>query len=298
MFEKPSGGDTLDVSTSFNDTINVSGNNVIQGFKGLCVGDVNGSNQPATGAKTARKIILNSNGLMRSGAGEYIEIPVRMTSDIKIGAVSLIIKYPKELIHISGIDFPALKDIDPESGQGDNFEYHVQGDEIRIGWFEAGEALNPSENETLIIIRGKTSSLFNEGDLIRFEMSGDPLCEFSDEYGEPFDKVILNTSSIGYLNSMAAKPSGYYAADDLEIFPNPANDKLNVRFKILTDEFVRISLFDVLGEETTKVFNDYKVKGNYNLQIDLSGMQPGVYSCKMVTGNNQTTMRKVIILGR
>ena len=46
VFEKPYGGDTLNVSVGLNDTIFVNGNNVTQNYLGLCVGDVNGSNFP------------------------------------------------------------------------------------------------------------------------------------------------------------------------------------------------------------------------------------------------------------
>jgi len=50
----PFGGDTLDVSTTLNDTIIVNGSNLIQNFKGICAGDVNGSNIPNTGANTIK----------------------------------------------------------------------------------------------------------------------------------------------------------------------------------------------------------------------------------------------------
>ena len=40
LFEKPFGGDTINVSTYLNDTVIVNGTNVNQNFKGRCVGDV------------------------------------------------------------------------------------------------------------------------------------------------------------------------------------------------------------------------------------------------------------------
>jgi hypothetical protein len=41
VFEKPFGGDTINVSTNLNNGIMVNGANVSQNFKGRCVGDVN-----------------------------------------------------------------------------------------------------------------------------------------------------------------------------------------------------------------------------------------------------------------
>ena len=55
VFEKPVGGDTVNVSVYMNDTVIVNGNNVTQNFKALCVGDVNGSNYPLPGAKFYKK---------------------------------------------------------------------------------------------------------------------------------------------------------------------------------------------------------------------------------------------------
>ena len=124
IFEKPSGGDTLNVSTGLNDTILVNGNNVSQNFLGLCIGDVNGSNIPSTGAKGCPKIEIEYSDFVSLGSNEFFEIPFIATEDLDIGAMSLILNYPKQLVTISSAKFSV-------NNENHELSYHIPKDEIK-----------------------------------------------------------------------------------------------------------------------------------------------------------------------
>ena len=101
VFEKPFGGDTINVSVYFNDTVIVNGNNITQNFKGLCEGDVNASNSPLQGTKSlsAPKIRLNHTDINKLNSNESFALPIIATSDINISAISLILKFPKDYLY-------------------------------------------------------------------------------------------------------------------------------------------------------------------------------------------------------
>jgi len=42
------------------------------------------------------KINLDYQDFIRLSADDYFELPIKATADIKIGAISMILKYPKE----------------------------------------------------------------------------------------------------------------------------------------------------------------------------------------------------------
>jgi len=54
------------------------------------VGDVNGSNNPGTRAKSGGMLALDQNEIIKASPGDIIEIPVRVSGDANIGAISMV----------------------------------------------------------------------------------------------------------------------------------------------------------------------------------------------------------------
>jgi len=219
IFEKPFGGDTINVSVYMNDTVIVNGNNVTVNFNGLCVGDVNGSNIPGTGAKGASKVSLDCDKTIELNSDEYFELPLKVTSDINIGAISLIIKYPKELVTDVSCQLAVVNSQFSVNSEAGNLFYKISGNELRIGWFETESTLNLKNNDPVIIIKGKTTRNFKPGDRIKFEIADNSLCELADENGEPLDNIYLKSFSIIHKNSLPISLSDSNINNDMFILP-------------------------------------------------------------------------------
>jgi hypothetical protein len=293
-FEKSIGGDTINVSPTLNDTIKVSGSNIVQDIKGICLGDVTGSNQPLPGAKTQSKVQLKYNEVKRLNSDEYFEMPIKVTNDISIGAISLILKYPKELVTIDNLQLIIDNELDAIN-QNMNLFYKVNGDELRIGWFEEDEAINLKNNESFIIIRGKTSSNFKAGDEINFRIKNDALCELADENGDPIENVTLNTYSIEHINTLKIGTVSNKMTNDMILYPNPAENIANIKYKIANDGFVNISLYNVFGEKVVDFVNKPELKGIYNKEINLTSLSSGVYMCKMVLDGKSVIVKRLVV---
>lgn len=65
------------------------------------------------------------------------------------------------------------------------------------------------------------------------------------------------------------------------VYPNPAKDKLNVYFKDVSNETVRINLIDASGRTVKTQQHNFTM--NSNLQIDLGNVAKGVYTVELST---------------
>ncbi|MFZ4741167.1 MAG: C25 family cysteine peptidase, partial [Bacteroidales bacterium] len=80
----------------------------------------------------------------------------------------------------------------------------------------------------------------------------------------------------------------------LSISPNPANDKINVSYKLLTNTDVSIKIFSINGQMVYSNDNEYKVAGNYSIGLDASLLSRGVYFISLKTKNQVITQKLII----
>jgi hypothetical protein len=63
----------------------------------------------------------------------------------------------------------------------------------------------------------------------------------------------------------------------LNNFPNPFNPQTKINFCIQERSFVKLKVFDVLGNELVTLVNEEKDVGNYEVVFNGSGLPSGVY---------------------
>ncbi len=81
--------------------------------------------------------------------------------------------------------------------------------------------------------------------------------------------------------------------ENLEIFPNPTNDFLNIKFSINESQSVKLDLVSMKGEMiySQSVGN---FKGNFERRLDLSSLTRGIYFLR-ITSDRGTTTTKVVV---
>jgi Secretion system C-terminal sorting domain len=82
--------------------------------------------------------------------------------------------------------------------------------------------------------------------------------------------------------------------DNLIIYPNPAQAKLNVKFELLQSEKVFVSMFDLNGREVLKLANQTFESGNYDLSFDISYFTNGLYFIVTQNGNSISHSKLII----
>ena len=200
------------------------------------------ANTPPT--KSLSGISLNFNEVKKLTAGEYFDLPVKVSGNLRVGAISLIFIYPGDLVDVISVKLSANSD-------EDNLFYKSSPNSLRIGWFENNDAINLNNNDELLYIRIRIKNNFTDGDIIRFALENNQLCELANELGDPLENVNLFTYSIEHLSDLNALANESNELNSLVLYPNPAKDNLQIRYHIVNDGFVKISLYNILGEKVT-----------------------------------------------
>lgn len=78
-------------------------------------------------------------------------------------------------------------------------------------------------------------------------------------------------------------------------YPNPFNPETKIKFSIPSASFTRLSVYDELGREVTKLVESKLDAGVYELNWDGTGFSSGVYYYKLETGSFSET-RKMFLL--
>ena len=78
-------------------------------------------------------------------------------------------------------------------------------------------------------------------------------------------------------------------------YPNPFNPKSKIKFQIEKSGHVELIVYDLLGKEITKLVNEYKSSGSYEVVFDGSNLSSGVYFYTLKSGAYVET-RKMILL--
>ncbi|MFZ4707456.1 MAG: choice-of-anchor D domain-containing protein [Bacteroidales bacterium] len=254
------------------DTIIVSGSNVTQDFYGLCVGDVNGSNIPSPGNRMDEsKVKILMNGTIEVVPGQEFDLPIRTKEQFVVNAISLVIPFPSDLLEV----------IDVKTTMGSPTFTAKQG-EIRIAWSEV-QSLDLHSGDTLITLRLKATEKF-AGDLA-VSLSATNESELADERGNviPLAELFIPTIKPLYLNGIDDQNT---ILTQCSIFPNPANDIVNIEVKVSMKTTLDIEILDMLGRVKISKQMEELLPGMNAFQLNTIGLPAGVYTVKLMLGEN------------
>ncbi|MEJ2494679.1 MAG: T9SS type A sorting domain-containing protein [Ignavibacteriaceae bacterium] len=78
-------------------------------------------------------------------------------------------------------------------------------------------------------------------------------------------------------------------------FPNPFNPSTTIEFRISKREFVSLKVFDVLGNEISRLVNEEKPAGVYTVNFESRGLSSGIYFYRIQT-DSFIESRKMIFI--
>jgi len=68
-------------------------------------------------------------------------------------------------------------------------------------------------------------------------------------------------------------------------FPNPFNSETVISYQLSVTGKVSLKIYDVLGNEISKLVNEFQSAGNYNVNFNGSNLSSGIYFYKLQAGN-------------
>ncbi len=64
-------------------------------------------------------------------------------------------------------------------------------------------------------------------------------------------------------------------------YPNPFNPTTNITFNLSKLSFVKLSVYNIIGEEISVLINELKESGYYSVNFDASNLNSGIYLYKL-----------------
>ena len=78
-------------------------------------------------------------------------------------------------------------------------------------------------------------------------------------------------------------------------YPNPFNPSTKISYSIPADGFVKLAVYNLLGEEVATIVNSFQKADRYEVNFDASGLSSGVYVYK-IESSNYTASKKLLLM--
>jgi hypothetical protein len=78
-------------------------------------------------------------------------------------------------------------------------------------------------------------------------------------------------------------------------YPNPFNPSTTIKYSIPEDGYVKLAVYNMLGEEVATIVNATQKAGRYEMNFDASGLSSGVYVYR-IEAANYTASKKLMLM--
>lgn len=78
-------------------------------------------------------------------------------------------------------------------------------------------------------------------------------------------------------------------------YPNPFNPSTKIRFQVLENSFVKLIVYDVLGNEVSTIVNENRPAGSYEEDFNASNLPSGIYMYTLTTGNYSDSKKMILL---
>ena len=79
-------------------------------------------------------------------------------------------------------------------------------------------------------------------------------------------------------------------------YPNPFNSNTQITYSLPRAGNIRLSIYDVNGQEVAELINKYQYRGTYTIQWDAGEYASGIYLCILAPENGVPVTKKIILI--
>lgn len=108
----------------------------------------------------------------------------------------------------------------------------------------------------------------------------------------------LNFITIKYSQPIGIEKNSNQIISKFELsqnYPNPFNPNTEIEYDLPKSTFVKLTIYDVLGNEVKTLVNEKQNAGSYNVEFDGSKLPSGVYFYK-ITAGDFTAVKKMVLV--
>ncbi len=125
-------------------------------------------------------------------------------------------------------------------------------------------------------------------------------CYYNFSCGYTLQGCVINGILYGDTGGVpvGVKPGSSEIPDEFSLFqnyPNPFNPVTQIEYQLPSKEFVNLTVYDVLGNETALLVNEEQNPGTYKVEWNGSNFPSGIYFYKLQAGDFTQTRKMTLI---
>jgi len=130
----------------------------------------------------------------------------------------------------------------------------------------------------------------------------------NDQYGNRVYSIFFVDAQNGWLTTSGTQICRYTGTtnvdDDInsvnefkleQNYPNPFNPSTSIHYTIGSSQFVRLKVYNVLGDEIVTLVDENKSAGSYQVDFNASSLTSGVYFYSLTAGSFTETKKLILI---
>ena len=106
------------------------------------------------------------------------------------------------------------------------------------------------------------------------------------------DDVFVGNQSMSSITYIGNTPINY---DLMQNYPNPFNPVTSIEFSILKDEFVKLIVYNSIGQKVFTLVNNNLKAGTHKVTFDASELPSGIYIYKIIAGDFTKTLKMSLV---
>ena len=103
------------------------------------------------------------------------------------------------------------------------------------------------------------------------------------------DTITMANDIRTFLNTTAGISEQKNIFSEINVYPNPANDNLNLKISLKENSLLKIDIVNTLGKLTETILNENVTAGFILKNISADHLAEGIYFIKISAGNDNTT---------
>jgi hypothetical protein len=238
-------------------SVTITNANITNNIKALAAGDINESFTPGVTPKTSA-LSLSQNSEMNIKNGASFEVPISIANNIQVGALSLKLSYPQNMVNYNGISVNG------------NLMTNEKDGIITIGWADltGGQSpMNLKAGSVIATLKFTAKEGFTNGSKFGFDLL--PGSEIVDARGNAVASSEIQAPEV----SMSV-PSEFSVKQN---YPNPFNPSTTIDFSIPEAGNVTLTIYNVTGQVVTRLVNGVQNAGAHHVVWNASNLSSGVY---------------------
>jgi hypothetical protein len=108
-------------------------------------------------------------------------------------------------------------------------------------------------------------------------------------------KQIDNDGQFEYSKTIAVDFNGVKKFELSQNYPNPFNPSTTIKFNLPEAGNVKLTLFNILGQELKTLVNEFKESGGHTVNFDASDLNSGMYIYKIESGSFTRTRKMTLV---